>query len=135
MGKQNLHPTIQEFKVFVKRHPKLIQEVRTGKTTWQELYEDWYLLGEQDDTWKKYRTDGIEEESTEKVTSKSDLVAKLLSSIKNVKMNDVQKQISNVGSAITTIQQVIQQLQGGNQSGQTQSSSSSQTNPFAFRKD
>ena len=42
MAKKNLHPSVQKFKGFVKDHPELIQEVRKGNTTWQELYEDWY---------------------------------------------------------------------------------------------
>ncbi|MBD8068418.1 YlbD family protein [Bacillus sp. PS06] len=137
MAKQNVHPTIVEFKKFVKKHPTLIAEVRNGKKTWQEIYEDWYLLGEDDASWKKYS--GTEEKNENKKGSKSDIMNKVLTSIKNVNMNDVQQQISNVGSAITTIQQVIHQFKGdGQQSGAGQSKDAQkrqQNHPFAFRKD
>jgi hypothetical protein len=132
MSPQRLHPTIEEFKGFVKKHPKLIQEVRKGNKTWQELYEDWFLLGETDDTWKKYANVPGNENEEE---SKSDFVTKIFSSFKNVNMNDVQQQITNVGSAISTIQQVIQQFQGSKQSQDGNHDQSGINHPFAFRKD
>jgi outer membrane protein assembly factor BamD (BamD/ComL family) len=52
MNQKKLHPSVLKFKEFVKNNPKLIQEVRQEKATWQELYEDWYLLGEDDERWK-----------------------------------------------------------------------------------
>ncbi|MFC4320301.1 YlbD family protein [Litchfieldia salsa] len=137
MAKQSQNPTIEEFKLFVKKHPGLIQEVRKGKKTWQEIYEDWYLLGENDDSWTKYNQN--REESNEKETSKTDLMKKVLSSFKNVKMNDVQQQITNVGSAISTIQQVITQFQGGSNNGsdsiRSEKQAQTENHPFAFRKD
>ena len=38
--------SMEEFKAFLKKHPSLVYEVRRGIYTWQEVYEDWYLLGE-----------------------------------------------------------------------------------------
>ncbi|WP_078547354.1 YlbD family protein [Litchfieldia alkalitelluris] len=133
MGKQKVHPTIEEFKNFVKKHPKLIQEVRNGNKSWQVLYEDWYLLGENDDTWSKYKMESTKGNDEEK-DKKSDFIEKFLSTIKNVKMNDVQEQITNVGSAITTIQQVIHQFQGGSKD-KSINNEPEQKHPFAFRKD
>jgi len=134
MEKQKLHPTIEEFKQFVKKHPKLRAEVRKGTKTWQEFYEEWYLLGEDDDVWKKYQSVNSETDDTDK-ESKQDFVSKIFSSIKNVNLNDVQQQISNIGSAISTIQQVIQQFQGENQISKQNSQNKGSNHPFAFRKD
>ena len=43
--KRELHPSVVEFKQFVKSHPKLVEQVRKQQKTWKELYEDWYLFG------------------------------------------------------------------------------------------
>jgi hypothetical protein len=133
MDKQKLHPSIEEFKNFIKKHPKLIQEVRNGNKSWQELYEDWYLLGETDEVWEKY---SISDNKDEKQSSKQDFMTKVFSSLKGVEISDVQKQITNVGSAISTIQQVIHQFQGSKNTdeGSTQEHNGN-PNPFSFRKD
>ncbi len=57
MAQKKLHPSVIKFKEFVKNNPKLIQEVRKGKATWQELYEDWYVLGEEDKRWETLGTE------------------------------------------------------------------------------
>ncbi|MFT4416096.1 YlbD family protein [Fredinandcohnia humi] len=127
---KKMHPSIQEFKSFVKKHPQLVQEVRKGHYSWQELYEDWYLLGEQDEKWKKYKQNG----SPTTKESKDDFIGKIFSTIKNVDMNDIQQQITNVGEAITTIQTVINQFQSF-KNPTYQHSSTRHQHPFVFRKD
>ncbi|MCA1029943.1 YlbD family protein [Bacillus timonensis] len=136
MSSQNQHPSIQKFKHFVKRHPKLTKEVRAGRKTWQEFYEDWYLLGETDDVWDQYKEiDKSEQAQSEdsSISSKGDFMSKIFTTIKNVDINEVQQQISNVGSAISTIQSVIQQFQGS--SHQNSNETNQRPHPFSFRKD
>ncbi|WP_453997168.1 spore coat protein YlbD [Bacillus nitroreducens] len=129
MGK-NLHPSIQEFKSFVKKHPLLIQEVRKGDLNWQEVYEDWYILGEDDEKWNKYKEKDSQNDDSDKV----DFIGKIFSTLKNADMNNLQQHISNVGEALSTIQAVIHQFRGEEKSTQ-QPSSPHQHHPFAFRKD
>lgn len=132
MGKE-LHPSIQEFKGFVKKHPKLVQEVRAGRKTWQELYEDWYLLGEEDDQWNQYKEQNEKMQETSSNDSTSDFITKAFSTIKNVKIENVQEHISNIGTAISTIQSVIHQFQTSKKNNN--SDSHHHHHPFAFRKD
>ncbi|WP_159439907.1 YlbD family protein [Bacillus sinesaloumensis] len=131
--KKKVHPSIQEFKSFVKKHPVLIQEVRKGALNWQEVYEDWYILGEDDKKWIKYK----DKDSKMEESKKEDFIGKIFTSFKNADMNNLQQQISNVGEAISTIQAVIHQFRGENKSNQqtSQTSSLKQHHPFAFRKD
>jgi hypothetical protein len=129
MGKK-LHPSVQEFKSFVKKHPILVQEVRKGVLNWQEVYEDWYILGENDEKWEKYKNNSSKTEESEK----EDFIGKIFSSFKNADMNNLQQQISNVSEAISTIQAVIHQIRGEEKPNQGQSSHR-QPQPFAFRKD
>lgn len=130
MGKK-LHPSIQEFKSFVKEHPVLIQEVRKGNYTWQEIYEDWFLLGEEDEKWKKFK----EKSSETKESNKEDFIGKIFSTFKNVDANDIQQQISNVGEAISTIQTVIHQFQSFKNPNSTHPPQRQHQQPFLFRKD
>ena len=57
---------LDEFKKFVRKYPGLKYDVRSGKATWQSIYEEWYLYGEEDSPWEKYK-----EIPTETSTSKT----------------------------------------------------------------
>ncbi|QOR68441.1 YlbD family protein [Cytobacillus suaedae] len=134
MSRQQVHPSIVKFKEFVKEHPQLIQEVRAGKKSWQEVYEDWYLLGESDKSWEKYKSNQSGSKSDSNSESKKDFMSQIFTMIKNVDMNQFQQQISNAGSAISTIQSVISQFQGGNTNNTGQQPTGG-NHPFSFRKD
>ena len=59
---------MEEFRTFVSKHPLLRDEVRNNKFTWQNVYEEWVLYGEDDDSWKKYeRVDQIKPENNNTV--------------------------------------------------------------------
>ncbi|WP_102347055.1 YlbD family protein [Bacillus sp. Marseille-P3661] len=130
-----LHPKVQEFKEFVKRHPKMVEEVRANTKTWQDFFEDWYMFGEDDDMWTKYLSghNEIEKEKEQKATTKdSDLMGQIFSLIKNVDMNEMQKHINNVSGAISNVQQLIREFQG---SKQNSNQSNNRPHPFSFQKD
>jgi len=44
----------EEFKEFVKKHPKLIKYIKEGNKTWQDFYELYDLYGEDENVWKEY---------------------------------------------------------------------------------
>ncbi|PES74141.1 cytoplasmic protein [Bacillus cereus] len=143
-----LHPSVQQFKEFVNHHPKMVHEVRGGQKTWQQFYEEWYLLGEEDRIWAAYRPDGApafssvkkniekkedrtEEEKTEEEKT-ADVMGQMLSFFKKLDVEQMQQHLANVTSAIGSVQQVIQQFQG-NRAQEEQSTS--ENNPFFFQKD
>lgn len=138
MTKGKLHPSVQKFKEFVHNHPKMIQEVRNGSKTWQQFYEEWYLLGEADQIWNAYKA-GDDNQTTVAAAQESNIgneknfVGQMMSFIKNIDMDQVQHHLGNVTNAIGSVQQVIQQFKGTNTS-QTQERSQ-QNNPFFFQKD
>ncbi|MBB5323805.1 hypothetical protein HNQ34_000897 [Anoxybacillus tepidamans] len=123
---KHLHPSVEQFKKFVKKHPKIIQDVREGKKTWKQFYEDWYLFGEEDEIWNDYR----EEQEKQAIDSHS-FINKILSTLKKMDPNEMQKHIAAVQEAISAIQSVIGQLQGMKQS----SAVPPEHHPFSFRKD
>lgn len=133
MTKKNLHPSVQKFKEFVKNHPELIQDVRKGNATWQELYEDWYLLGEDDPKWSGSKT-SEKKESGEEPEKKTDWLGTIMGAVKNMDPEQLQGQINNISQALGAIQGVLSQFQG-NKGGQQSAKNSGPVHPFSFRKD
>lgn len=98
-----MNSKMDEFREFVSRHPLLRDDVRANKLTWQNIYEEWTLFGEQDDNWKKYEK--VEEKET-KQEATSNMVN--MDSIKSI-MNYVQKiNPDSVNKTLNTVQKVIQ---------------------------
>ena len=83
----------EEFKEFVKKRPELIDYVNKGEMTWQKFYEQWYLYGEDDALWNKYKKDD------------SFSFSNILENLKKVKADDVKKGVNNV-------QKIVELLQG-----------------------
>jgi uncharacterized protein (DUF608 family) len=132
--KRELHPSVVEFKQFVKSHPKLVEQVRKQQKTWKEFYEDWYLFGAEDPMWEAYRSEeSVKAEPAAATEEKKDIMGTIVSSLKNMDLNQMQNHITNVNSAISNIQQVLQQFQPSKPSGG--GAASGPGNPFGFRKD
>ena len=104
---------MEEFRDFVKRYPNVRSDVLNGKKTWQQIYEDWVLLGEQDSIWDKYRT------NTQNTNNQMRLDNLLKTdNLKNV-WNYVKKiNPDNVSKTLGTVQKVLQITQSfGNRPG------------------
>ncbi|MCD8502537.1 MAG: YlbD family protein [Bacillaceae bacterium] len=155
MSKSNLHPKVQEFKEFVKRHPQLVSKVRGGTKTWQDLYEEWSILGEADEIWKKYKQAKDEPEATEvkteKISKESDVednsdedksknpsfqLADILALLKSVNLDDIQGHINNLSGVMKTLQGLVSSFQSNSPSSSNSSSSSNsqQQQPFNYRQ-
>lgn len=143
--KTKLHPSVQQFKQFVIKHPLLVKEVRDGKKTWQDLFEEWTILGEKDQIWEKYQKvskeedDDTEEEAEANNAQKGLQMADLLSMLKSINLNDIQGHVKNLSGMMATVQGLLQTFQSNpsNQSGQDQQAQQSQQNqqsPFNFRQ-
>lgn len=151
--KTTLHPSVHQFKQFVKKHPLLIKEVRVGKKTWQDFFEEWTILGEKDEIWEKYRkvSNDQEEEDIEDDTEdegeanekKGSQIGDLLSMLKGINLNDIQGHVQNLSGMMTTVQGLLQSFQSnssndsgqGQQQGQpAQQGQQGQQTPFNFRQ-
>lgn len=134
MTQKKLHPSVLQFKEFVKNNPKVIQEVRKGKVTWQELYEDWYLLGEDDSRWETIGTT-IESDNDAPSEAKGDWMSNIIGMVKKMDPNQMQNHINNLNHALGAIQSVISQFQGTNAPEGSVKPSEGPKHPFLFRKD
>lgn len=135
MKQKKLHPSVVKFKEFVKNNPKIIKEVRNGNATWQELYEEWYLLGEDDERWN---TIGENKKSDDELSDekKSAWMSNITGMMKKIDPAQFQYHMNNLSQAIGAIQGLLSQFQGMNNQPANQAREIEQPrNPFAFRKD
>ncbi len=95
---------IDDFREFVKKYPKIKDDVKNGVKTWQVLYEDWVMLGEEDSVWDIYK----------ETTSKADIGSKKLddllttSNIKNIIEYVKKINPDSISKTLNTIQKVLQ---------------------------
>lgn len=95
---------MDEFRNFISRYPLVKQEVLSGRKTWQQIYEDWVLLGEQDSVFDPYRSNQTKTNSN---NIKLDNLFKT-DNLKNV-WNYVKKiNPDNVSKTLGTVQKVLQ---------------------------
>jgi len=128
---KKLHPSIEEFKAFVKKHPNTLEDVRNGKATLQELYEDWYLLGENDSKWQQDSSDT----NRSGKDSKGDWLTSILGSLKKMDPEQLQHNINHLSQALGAVQGVLTQFQQGSNRNKPHSPNQKPNNPFLFRKD
>lgn len=117
-----------QFKKFAQDHPKLVEEVRKKDRTWQQIYEEWVIFGEDHEIWDPYKK---EEKSSDDKRSSSpkapETIANLFSMLKKVDYDDLQKYLSQFGGALTNVQKLMEQFQSKGESSASQSEHSSRT--------
>lgn len=114
---------MDEFRTFLSSHPGIQQDVESGNHTWQQMYEDWVILGEENPKWQAYRQAQENSNTTQKTasTGKPGTIEELLSStsLKNV-INYVKKiDPDSISKTLNTVQKVLQITQsfGGRPTG------------------
>jgi hypothetical protein len=133
MTRKKLHPSVVKFKEFVKQYPKIGSEVKKGTVSWQELYEDWYLLGEDDARWDQFKDSKEEKKENSTEENKSDFITQIFDYFKTMDVNQMQQYISNASQALGAVQGVLSQFQNPTQPSSQNNSRPS--HPFSFRKD
>lgn len=96
---------LEDFKSFVKEHELLRNEVNEGRSTWQKLYENYTILGSDDESWEKYKVVKNERISKEGLGA-------ILNYVKKINPDEVSKTINNVSKIVALIQGF-----GGNSAG------------------
>ncbi|WP_332689956.1 YlbD family protein [Halalkalibacter lacteus] len=143
VSKQGLHPSVQEFKQFMKEHPVLLKEVKEGRKTLQGLFEEWSVLGGDHEQWNSYtqkKSAGVhaeeshqqEPEKEQSTQSATDALGQIMGIVKRMNVQDLQNHLGQFSSVLSNVQNVIQsfQKQPDNQPNQRQ-----QDHPFSFRRD
>ncbi len=102
------HPSVQQFKAFIQKHPTLVKKVREGELNLQETYEKYVLLGEDDPAWNKYKKNY--EEKNEESESSSQLYQKLWKHLGQLDVNQVEHHVNDLNGAIDNILTLINQF-------------------------
>ena len=105
---------MNEFKKFVSLHPLLRDEVKNGKRTWQNIYEEWVLYGESETIWGKYViVDNKGDATKSNRESKSmgfsnilnnEVIKNTLDYIKKIDPNKINNTLNNMQKVIQIIQ-------------------------------
>lgn len=104
---------MDEFKEFVKKHPLIKEDVKNGTRTWQAIYEDFVILGENDDSFKKYKTK--EETNNMKIEDllTSDNLKNIWGYIKKINPDSISKTLNTIQKVL----QITQSFGGKNPTG------------------
>ena len=94
---------LDEFKEFIKRHPLLKQDVLAKKRTWQELYEDYVLLGEEAFTDDAEVVEEAKAEVKKKESSTEDLVKNIIGYVKKINPDQVTKTVTSIQKVLELI--------------------------------
>ena len=92
----------EDFKRFVSSHPELINYVNNDKMTWQKFYDMYSLYGDKSEVWDDY----LFKNKEEKDSSLSSLT-EIVSAIKKLDVDNVQKNITTINKALTLIGSLI----------------------------
>lgn len=111
---ENLHPSVREFKAFLQKHPKLVEEVRKSGRGFQTYYEKWALLGEDDQFWDQYKEKGTGKPGSKPKQGKAELMERLIQMSENIDFDKLEKQVDNINNTITTVQGLLGQFQSSN---------------------
>ena len=99
---------IDNFKSFVKQNPNLTYHIKKGTMTWQKFYELYDLYGEENEIWKDYLSNNIEnEQTTSKKTSTNNTFSNIINMAKNLDANKVQDGITSIQKAISLFGDIL----------------------------
>lgn len=91
----------EEFKIFVKANPFLIDIVNSRDRTWQDLFEFYDLYGDDEESWNKL-LDGINSSNTKSNNNNlNNHLSELVKMAKNVDIDKVQEGITSLQKTLT----------------------------------
>lgn len=133
LSEDQLHPTVREFKNFINKHPKIIEDVRKSGKEWQEYYEKWVLLGEDDPMWEQYKESKLKQKKKDKSDiNKSELLDQIMKITKNLDIEKVQTHVEQLSNTLATVQEMLGHFQPSDKS---QPSELNKPDPFNLFRD
>ena len=92
----------EDFKIFVRKHPNLIDYVTSNKMTWQQFYEIYDLYGEDNSIWNNFN-----KESTVSNSLPSS-IKDFFSLFKGIDATTIQKTLTSINKAIDAFKEINQ---------------------------
>ncbi len=96
--------SMDEFKEFVKKYPKLKEEVRLEKRSWQNIYDEWKLYGD-DGSYSKYKDDSSNNNTrvNNDQDANDDTVKQIIGYVKKLNPDNVTKTVSAVQKILSMV--------------------------------
>lgn len=96
----------EEFKIFVKNHPELVEYVNNNEMTWQKFYEMYVLYDQDSEAWNKYLA---KKEVTKENSLKEDklTLTELVNMAKKVDLDSLQKNINTINKGLALIESLV----------------------------
>lgn len=94
----------ETFKMFARSHPELAKEVLNNTTTWQKLFELYEIYGENNSVWDTFLPRTSPSSNTT-LTSPA-TIKDLISMVKNIDLDSVQKGVNNLQKTIGLLQDI-----------------------------
>lgn len=88
----------EEFKIFVKDHPRLLKYIKDGSMTWQKYYEIYDMYGDSNEAWKDYL---IEKTTT---TTSAIGVNEVMNWLKTIDLDSIQNGVSSIQRVLSVFQ-------------------------------
>lgn len=98
----------ESFKLFVKKHPDLVNYIRNNEMTWQKFYEIYDLYGENNEVWNKYFENRLSNLSLGDTSLKE-----IFNMVKKVDLNSVKKGVEGL-QKVVGLAQDIASVKSGN---------------------
>lgn len=95
---------VEEFKLFVKENPKLINYVKNNEMSWQKFYEIYDLYGKDNSVWNEYLKEETQQETKQETTSSN---KKHINSFSDVVKLAKNMDVDKVQEGITSLQKTI----------------------------
>lgn len=92
---------VEEFKLFVKENPKLINYVKSNEMSWQKFYEIYDLYGKDDSIWNEYLKEESKEETTSSTKKHINSFSDVVKLAKNMDVDKVQEGITSLQKTIS----------------------------------
>lgn len=89
----------EEFKTFVRKKPELAKYVASGKMSWQKVYEQWNLYGEDSEVWNDFSEERKKDKKEENFSLSS-----IANIIKNMDVDSMQKGVNSLQKIIELLQ-------------------------------
>ncbi len=109
--------TMDEFREFVNKYPKLKDDVREEKRTWQSIYEEWRLYGD-DGSYLEYKENADNKRDSNASNETDDAVKQIIGYVKKLNPDNVTKTVSTVQKILN----MVGTMNGGQSKVDTKSS-------------
>lgn len=90
---------LNEFKMFVKKHPSFANFIKDGSMTWQKFYELYDMYGEDSSIWNEYND------------KKNPTLNEILTMAKKIDINKLQDGVNSLSKAVGLFSELFTQKQ------------------------